>query len=462
MSGAANASRRDPDVITMRGHVSENDKAASDYCYLPFVVPPGTGRINVHYDYGRTSMAAARAGAENTLDIGIFAPGSGATEPGEFRGWSGGARTGFLLSAQNATPGYLAGPLPAGTWHVILGLYRIAPEGCDYTVTVTLAAGDGSGGLADTAASTPTTPASPERAPRPLAGESRGAAGRWYTGDLQSHTCHSDAKASPSELARVARHRGLQFLAVTDHNTTSHLNELPGLSTSEFLLIPAMEITTYYGHANVWGLSGWVDFRCRNSSDIKKRVDAARAQGALVSVNHPYSDCPWTFGWVDGIHAIEVWQGLWNRGNLEAVAWWDRLLCEGRRVTGVGGSDRHQPQDYDPHFPHQVGTPATRVRASGLSTEEILQGIRTGRATVAESPHGPWLDMTVRRDAGATAEMGDALHVRPGEELTVECRITGGGDDTMELVSGGAVIARHACERGAERATLRVKVTWEI
>jgi len=31
-----------------------------------------------------------------------------------FRGWSGGARAGFMMSAVNATPGYLAGPSNRG------------------------------------------------------------------------------------------------------------------------------------------------------------------------------------------------------------------------------------------------------------------------------------------------------------------------------------------------------------
>ncbi len=451
MSGAAWPSRPESEQLTLRGHASTADKTTDDYRYLPFEVREGVRRIHVHYDYTRTSMAESRLGHENILDIGIFAPDAASGKPEAFRGWSGGARTEFFIAPDAATPGYLPGPLPEGNWQIILGLYRIAEGGCDYTVTVTLDAGASAGSVGGSSGT-------PERdlSRPPPPDEAPALPGTWYIGDLQSHTYHSDAKASPAHLARVAQHRGLEFLAVTDHNTISHHAELSGLSNEGFLLIPAMEITTYYGHANAWGLSEWVDFRCRSSSDVARSVAVVRAQGAIVSINHPYSDCPWTFGMISGVEAIEVWQGLWNRGNLQAVAWWDELLTAGRRVTGVGGSDRHEPAHYDPLFPHQVGTPATRIRADELSTSAILAGILRGEVIIAETPQGPWLEIRVVRDDESFARMGDRITSMHGEEVAVECRVSGAGEDTLELVTNGRVAARHALSLGEEKVLLRI------
>ena len=46
-------------------------------------------------------------------------------------------------------------------------------------------------------------------------------------GDLHTHTVHSDGALTVDELARFAAESGLDFIAVTDHNTISHHRELP-------------------------------------------------------------------------------------------------------------------------------------------------------------------------------------------------------------------------------------------
>ena len=50
---------------------------------------------------------------------------------------------------------------------------------------------------------------------------------QWLAGDFHSHTVHSDGVLSVGGLAALAASRGLDFLAVTDHNTTSHHAHLP-------------------------------------------------------------------------------------------------------------------------------------------------------------------------------------------------------------------------------------------
>ena len=49
---------------------------------------------------------------------------------------------------------------------------------------------------------------------------------RWLAGDLHTHTVHSDGALTVAELAALAAGRGLDFIAVTDHNTVSHHAEL--------------------------------------------------------------------------------------------------------------------------------------------------------------------------------------------------------------------------------------------
>ena len=87
------------------------------------------------------------------------------------------------------------------------------------------------------------------------------------------HDAHSDGsclsqsgKKVPCPLYKTvetAAARGLDFIAISDHNTTSHYNDMRELQPyfDRLLLIPAREITTFQGHANVYGPTDFIDFR---------------------------------------------------------------------------------------------------------------------------------------------------------------------------------------------------------
>ena len=85
---------------------------------------------------------------------------------------------------------------------------------------------------------------------------------RWLAGDFHCHTVHSDGQHTIDEVAVMAAEAGLDFLAVTDHNTVSHHAHLPAASERTGVqLIPGQEVTTWRGHANAFGDIGWIDFR---------------------------------------------------------------------------------------------------------------------------------------------------------------------------------------------------------
>ena len=112
-------------------HLAPPGPNDSRYTYVPFDVPRQTVRINISYQYDRANGA-------NTIDIGLFDARStnSDTDPNGFRGWSGGRRSEFFVSREAATPGYMPGEMPAGTWRIILGLYRVAPAGVDVSFKI--------------------------------------------------------------------------------------------------------------------------------------------------------------------------------------------------------------------------------------------------------------------------------------------------------------------------------------
>src|SRR5207245_10928330 len=88
-------------------------------------------------------------------------------------------------------------------------------------------------------------------------------------GDLHCHTLHSDGANTVREIVGNAVELGLDFLAVTDHNTDTHHADLDALAGLPIILIPGEEVTTYWGHAHTWWLREWVDFGCRAEGSLR-------------------------------------------------------------------------------------------------------------------------------------------------------------------------------------------------
>ena len=262
---------------------------------------------------------------------------------------------------------------------------------------------------------------------------------RWFRGDLHCHTVHSDGTDGVATVLAAAARIGLDFLAVTDHNTDSHLPHLAAAG-ADVLAIPGEEITTYAGHANAVGISAWVDFRGVTPAEMSRSVDAAHAQGALVSVNHPRAEAgSWELGDEPSFDAVEVWNGPWKASDDDALAWWRELLADGRTPTAVGGSDMHS---FDP-ADQPIGTPVTWVLAATLESGAIVEGIRAGRVFMSRDPIGPLLELRVATSSGAAASIGESLLVTASDRgaLDVDCRIRGGGGMMLQLLSDRGVEA---------------------
>ncbi|MCZ7414812.1 CehA/McbA family metallohydrolase [Streptomyces sp. WMMC897] len=391
----------------------------ADYVYLPVEVPRGVREIAVSYSYDRPAVPDGTRG--NALDIGIFDE-RGTDLPGRgFRGWSGGFRSAFAISAERATPGYLAGPVRPGTWHVVLGPYTVTPQGLDYEVSVTLRYG------APGEAVRPSYP--PERA------KGRGRA--WYRGDGHLHTVHSDGRRTPAEVAAAARAAGLDFIVTTEHNTTSGHGAWAGLWGDDLLILCGEEVTTRNGHYLAVGTDPgtFVDWRYRARDHaydgFVRRVH--RADGLVVPAHPhcPFVGCQWKFGF-EGADAVEVWNGPWTPDDEVSVAGWDlELAARGHRnwLPAVGNSDAHRE-------PQVVGLPQTVVHADDLSRPAVLAALRAGRSYLAESAA-----VTVRLSAaderGRYAGIGERLRVRdPEAPVTVRLDVEGApGDATARLLT---------------------------
>ena len=396
------------------------------YKHIPFEVPAGIGRIDVAYEYDSAISSDPTVTGGNTVDIGIFdARGIEFMNAG-FRGWSGSARREFFIAHDDATPGYMPGPIQPGTWHICLGLYKVAPEGCHYRVTIGM-----------TPQENDRVVAFPTLLPlRDSTNRQRRESG-WYKGDIHCHSYHSDGDSDPLDIVRRAEELGLDFLAITDHNVVTQRARLKEIDTN-LILIPGYEVTTYFGHWNIWGAGEWVDFRITNAEQMQQAIDTARRRGFLVSCNHPKPHGPpWSFDETGGYECVEVWNGPWQLFNQDALDFWETRLKRGERLTAVGGSDSHfLKRDH----PTKLGQPTLWVHCPNDPTpRNLLNAIRAGQTFVSAGPDGPQIYVSSEISDRCVAEIN--LHLIGASGMTAEV-----------ITAQGCVMALPAEQSNTEKA----------
>ncbi|MFE2516036.1 CehA/McbA family metallohydrolase [Streptomyces mirabilis] len=402
-----------------------------DFVYLPVEIPRGVREIHVAYTYEKPSVPAGTAG--NALDIGLFDERGTALGGEGFRGWSGGARTEFFVRADDATPGYIAGRIRPGTWHIALGPYTVAPQGLPYEVAITLTYGEQD--------ATPVPVYPPSRA------KGRGRA--WYRGDCHLHSWYSDGRRTPAEIAALARAAGLDFINTSDHNTHSSHPHWADQAGDDLLIMLGEEVTTRNGHVVALGTDPgtFVDWRYRaRDNRFGRFARQIRRAGGLVVPAHPHATCVgcgWKFGFGEA-DAVEVWNGPYTPDDEVTLADWDNTLVAAVRsgnadrswLPAMGNSDAHR--DPDP-----VGTPQTVVLADDLTREAIQEGLRAGRSYVAESKLVS-LTFSAAGAKGEHAGIGERLRVAPDTPVTVRLEVTGAPRCTVRFVTDQGVLFASA------------------
>jgi hypothetical protein len=285
----------------------------------------------------------------------------------------------------------------------------------------------------------PQTARQPYAAPTPLE-----SGARWYAGDFHVHSRESgDARPPIEEILDFAAGRGLDFVLLSEHNTTSQLTWYAAAQAThpDVLLLPGAEFTTYAGHANAIGTTEWLDHRIGvRGATIGDAIAAAHAQGGLFSINHPLLDvgdlcigCGWHHD-VDPltIDAVEIQTGI-----LPGVPYWEDLTAQGSHAAVVGGSDDHRAGQGTGVLDSPIGTPTTLVYASELSVAAILQGIRDARTVVKlTGPQAPMVetDLSGRRE-------GDTVFAT---DATLRATVSGGAGTTLRVFKNGTVIGEVA------------------
>ncbi len=188
--------------------------------------------------------------------------------------------------------------------------------------------------------------------------------------DLHVHTVYSaDAQGDLREVVQSAMARGLQGIAIVDHNAVQ--GSLKGVAVArdleDFLVVRGAEVTSSAGHILALGIGEPVP----RGLPPAETVDGIRALGGIAIAAHPYRF--WS-GVGEGVVNHVRFDGIESH-NGRSVRHHNRqakALTASLHLPTTGGSDAHAPQ--------YIGRGITELEGEALREDDVIEAIVHGRA----------------------------------------------------------------------------------
>jgi hypothetical protein len=215
------------------------------------------------------------------------------------------------------------------------------------------------------------------------------AEGKWYKGNLHTHTNNSDGAWSPNRVVDDYISNGYDFIFITDH---SKVTDVSNLSKNGFLTLSGEELgggKTELGqsyHIVALNLKEPVSGKdCPNTQAI---IDLIRSKGGEVIVAHPY----WSGLTINDLINLEGHLGIevFNTtcfnciGKGHSAIHWDDLLVRKKQTWGFAVDDSHQ--HYNEHRPIDICSAWIMVKLPELTEAVIMKAIKSGRFYSSNGP----------------------------------------------------------------------------
>lgn len=207
----------------------------------------------------------------------------------------------------------------------------------------------------------------------------------WLKGNLHTHTLESDGDSAPADVVRWYAEHGYDFLAITDHDKITRVEDSLGL-----VLLLGEEVTDRLPkkplHVNAIGIEEAVQPQhgATPVEVLQRNIDAVRKAGALALINHP------NFGWAFGAdellqleraNFLEIASGhpfVNAQGPPSVESMWDRMLTAGKRIYGVAVDDTHHLKRVLDEGMVPPGKAWVMVRAEKRDAKSILAALAAG------------------------------------------------------------------------------------
>ncbi|MEM2112019.1 MAG: CehA/McbA family metallohydrolase [Candidatus Bathyarchaeia archaeon] len=193
--------------------------------------------------------------------------------------------------------------------------------------------------------------------------------------DIHVHTWFSDSTGSVEEVMETAQRKGLDGIAITDHDTIEGACEALKKKGS-LIVIPGEEVETDRGEILALGIEKAIPRRL----PIVEAINMVHIQGGLVIIPHPtvpfFNKLKEETMKKLSIDGLEVFSAAtpspryFLRKNLEIV--------KSLKVSILAGSDSHLPET--------VGDAYTLVYSESRDLDSLLRAIKLGRTAIVPHP----------------------------------------------------------------------------
>jgi hypothetical protein len=163
-----------------------------------------------------------------------------------------------------------------------------------------------------------------------------------YNVELHCHTYHSsDSLMLPHQILQACERRGIDRVAITDHNSITGAYEAHALDPERVII--GEEILTTEGEI----LGYFMQEEIPEGLPPMAVVERLKAQGAVISISHPFDlsrGCRWSMETLESLFphldALEILNArCWNdKANLQAAE-----LAHDANLHATAGSDAHAP-----------------------------------------------------------------------------------------------------------------------
>ena len=262
----------------------------------------------------------------------------------------------ILLSKEQSTPGMFNRAIKSGMWNVIVNCHAMVTAQCELQLKVV---GKHRQEVSSRWYDKPFSTLSFPLKKRSTNFHREVHHYSWVKSEIHTHTNHSDGLQTIEELLTAAKQQDIEWLAVTDHNTMSAVENQQELENEyEIHLLKGIEWTTFYGHLLT---IGYDELTALNWSQVgpltlEESIQLIKREGAITGIAHPFrpgspfcTGCHWEYELFDleQIDFIEVWNGEnphRDKYNEQAFELWTSLLNEGHQIAATCGRDWHRQQ----------------------------------------------------------------------------------------------------------------------
>jgi hypothetical protein len=196
--------------------------------------------------------------------------------------------------------------------------------------------------------------------------------GRWYKGNLHTHTTQSDGRLSPAEAVQWYDQNGYDFVALTDHDR--FCDPVPLQPATRLALIPGFEYSCgVVSEAHMLCLGVRRAYRGR----YQEALTTTRALGGMAIFCHPnwIREDLWSPEAMSTLlycSGMEIYNHVITRlvGRALATDDWDAMLSRGHLLWGYANQDAHRLEDF--------GHAWNMVLARSGTVESLLSGLANG------------------------------------------------------------------------------------